>query len=587
MAGSSQADATTSRILCRSCGGHNLQPILSLGTMPAANRLLRADQLDAHEPRHPLDLVFCAACSLVQITESLPPEELFRDYVYFSSYSETMLASCEALANRLTRERALDGQSLVVEVASNDGYLLQFYQRLGVPVLGVEPARNVARVARERGIRTIEEFFGADLAASLLAQGRRADVIHANNVLAHVPDVNGVVGAMATLLRDDGIAVIEVPYVRDLVDRAEFDTIYHEHLSYYSLTALHELFGRHGLVIQDVEHLAIHGGSLRLFAGRAGQPSAVVATLLDDEHRLGLNTLEYYEDLASRAATIKQRLRRLLMDLSGRGHRIAAYGAAAKGATLLNYCELGPAFIDYVVDRSSHKQGLYMPGVKLRIEPPALLAERPPHYLLILAWNLADEIMRQQAGWHAARWPLHRPNPGRPDHRGAIVIVEPTALPGVFVITPELLTDQRGAFARTYSAEEFRANGLDPQVAQCNVSFNPTRGTLRGMHYQVEPYGEVKLIRCTRGSIYDVVVDLRPESPTYCRWVGAELTADNRRSLYIPQGRRPRLSHPGRAERGLLPDLGAVPAGRQRRGALGRPGVPDHVAVRPPARGRA
>ena len=387
---------------CRSCGGHDLQPILSLGSMPAANHLLRPDQLDAAEPRYPLDLVFCPACSLVQITESIPPEALFREYVYFSSYSETMLASCEALAGRLTRERRLAGRHLVVEIASNDGYLLQFYQQLGVPVLGIEPARNVARVAAERGIPTIAEFFGVDLAATLLADGRRADVIHANNVLAHVPDLNGVVRAMADLLRDDGVAVIETPYVRDLVERAEFDTIYHEHLCYYSLTALDTLFRRHGLVIHDVEHLPIHGGSLRVCAGRTSQPSPAVTALLGEERSRGLDRLEFYQGLAEKAATIRRCLRDLLGHLAGRGHRIAAYGAAAKGATLLNYCRLGPDVIEYVVDRNKHKHGLYMPGARLPIGPPTLLTERPPDYVVILAWNLADEIVRQQAAYRAA-----------------------------------------------------------------------------------------------------------------------------------------------------------------------------------------
>jgi SAM-dependent methyltransferase len=402
MAPARSPGAQTAEIRCRSCDRSGVQPILSLGQMPPANRLLRADQLDAPEPRYPLDLVFCPACSLVQITASIPPEELFREYVYFSSYSETMLASCEALAGRLTRERRLGDRHLVVEIASNDGYLLQFYQRLGVPVLGIEPARNIARVARERGIPMIEEFFGDDLAAHLLAQGRRADVIHANNVLAHVPDLNGMARGMAALLHDDGVVVIETPYVRDLVERAEFDTIYHEHLCYYSLTALDALFRRHGLVIQHVEHLAIHGGSLRLFAGRASHVSEAVSTLLDEERALGLDRLEYYQDLAARAATVKQRLCGLLTELTGRGQRVAAYGAAAKGATLLNYCGLGPGVIEYVVDRSIHKQGLYMPGVRLPIGPPTLLMERLPDYLLILAWNLADEIMRQQAAYRAA-----------------------------------------------------------------------------------------------------------------------------------------------------------------------------------------
>jgi hypothetical protein len=273
-----------------------------------------------------------------------------------------------------------------------------------VPVLGIEPARNIARVARERGVPTIEEFFGDDLAADLLAQGRRADVIHVNNVLAHVPDLNGVVRGLATLLRDDGVIVIETPYVRELVERAEFDTIYHEHLCYYSLTALDALFHRNDLVIQDVEHLAIHGGSLRLFVGkdvRGARVSEAMTALLAEERTRGLDRLAYYQDLAARAVTVKQHLRDLLLDLTGRGQRVAAYGAAAKGATLLNYCDLGPDVIEYVVDRSSHKQGLYLPGVRVPIGPPTLLAERRPDYLLILAWNLADEIMRQQAAYRA------------------------------------------------------------------------------------------------------------------------------------------------------------------------------------------
>jgi SAM-dependent methyltransferase len=313
-----------------------------------------------------------------------------------------MLASCEALATRLARDRGLDSRHLVVDIASNDGYLLQFYQRRGVPVLGIEPARNVAQVASARGIPTVDEFFGPDLAAELLARGCRADVIHMNNVLGHVPDLNGVIRAVATLLRDDGTVVIEVPYVRDLVERAEFDTIYHEHLSYYSLTSLDALLRRHDLGIRNVEHLTIHGGSLRLFAGRGGEPSPAVAAWIDEERRLGLHELDYYRGLADRATGLRERLRALVGDLTGRGFRIAAYGAAAKGTTLLNYCGLGAGVIDYVVDRNSHKQGLYMPGIRLPIGPPSLLAERPPDYLLILAWNLADEVMRQQASYRAA-----------------------------------------------------------------------------------------------------------------------------------------------------------------------------------------
>jgi hypothetical protein len=369
--------------------------------MPLANRLLRHNQLLDPEPLFPLDLGFCAACSLVQIKETIPPETLFRDYVYFSSYSETMLHSSEALARRLAHERSLDAHKLVVEVASNDGYLLQYYQRLGVQVLGIEPAVNVARVAEARGIPTVVEFFDDKLAETLISAGRRADVLHANNVLAHVADLNGFVRGIALLLQDVGVAVIEVPYVRDLVDHAEFDTIYHEHLCYFSLTALTGLFRRHGLTIQNVERLPIHGGSLRLFVGQADHQSETVHDVLDQERGLGIERLDFYRNLSARAERVKANLVRLLDDLKQRGLRVAAYGAAAKGATLLNYCAIGADTIEFVVDRSRHKQGLYMPGAHLPIVASDRLLQSQPEYLLILAWNLADEIIAQQATYRA------------------------------------------------------------------------------------------------------------------------------------------------------------------------------------------
>lgn len=389
-------------ILCRSCGQAGVQPILSLGQTPLANQLLRADQLDLPEPRYPLDLAFCPACALVQITETIPPEVLFRDYVYFSSFSDTMLKSAEAISQRLTHERGLGADALVVEIASNDGYLLKFYRQAGVPVLGIEPARNIAKVAREQhGIPTIDEFFDKTLAASLVAEGRRADVFHANNVLAHVADLNGVIEGIGLVLKDDGVAVIEVPYVRDLVEHAEFDTIYHEHLCYFSLTALDALVRRHGLMLQDVERLPIHGGSLRLFIGKGTQQSEAVLTLLAEERALGMHEQPYYDRLAAKVEAIKAQLTSLLGELRSRGQRVAAYGAAAKGATLLNYCELGTESLEYVVDRSTYKQGQYMPGVRLPIYAPEKLLETQPDYLLLLAWNFADEIMAQQSEYRA------------------------------------------------------------------------------------------------------------------------------------------------------------------------------------------
>jgi SAM-dependent methyltransferase len=388
-------------VACRATGATDLVPVLSLGDTPLANALLREEALAHPEPRFPLELVFSPAAALLQLTTSVPPEQLFRDYVYFSSFSDGMVRSVAALAEQLTAERRLGASSLVMEVASNDGYLLQHYKRAGVPVLGIEPAENIASVAeRERGIPTRCEFFGRELAQQLVAEGLRADVVHANNVLAHVPDLSGFADGLRMVLRDDGIAVIEVPYVKDMIDHCEFDTIYHEHLFYFSLTALDRLFSRHGLLLVDVERIPIHGGSLRVFlapdaAGRS--PSPAVTALLEEEQGWGVSEPAFYLGFAANVERLRDGLRSLLADLRAAGKRIAAYGAAAKGSTLLNYCGVGRETLAYVADRSTVKQGYYMPGVHLRIEPPAKLLEDSPDYLLLLAWNFADEIMAQQA----------------------------------------------------------------------------------------------------------------------------------------------------------------------------------------------
>jgi SAM-dependent methyltransferase len=386
--------------VCRSCGEAGLELVLSLGRTPLANALLTIEQLDQPEPTYPLDLAFCPHCALVQITETVPPEKLFREYLYFSSFSDTILRHAEELVGRLIASRRLDGNSLVVEIASNDGYLLQYYQQQGIPVLGIEPAVNVARVAREeRGIPTLCEFFGQELARQLRERGQQADVIHAHNVLAHVADLNGFVRGIQLLLRDGGLAVIEVSYVKDLIDHCEFDTIYHEHLCYFSLMALDHLFQRHALVIQDVERIPIHGGSLRLFIAKAdsAQRGPTVRALLDKETMWGVDRLEFYRGFARQVENLKVSLRNLLLGLRQEGKRLAAYGAAAKGSTLLNYFDIGREILDFVVDRSTYKQGRYMPGVRLPIYPPTKLLEAMPDYALLLAWNFADEIMEQQA----------------------------------------------------------------------------------------------------------------------------------------------------------------------------------------------
>ena len=386
-------------VACRSCGHDTLTIVLSLGRTPLANSLLTAEQLDSAEPTFPLDLAFCSACTMVQITETVPPEVLFRDYLYFSSNSDTMLQHVRGLATSVVASRSLGPDSLVVEVASNDGYLLQYYKQAGVPVLGIEPARNIAEVAESRGIPTVSEFFGRELAEQLRAGGKRADVIHGHNVMAHVADLNGFVGGIQRLLKDDGVAVIEAPYVKDMIDHREFDTIYHEHLCYFSLTAVERLVRRHGLMVADVAHVDIHGGTLRYYlaqASSATQPSESVRALLAEEAG-SVTELAYYQDFAARVDGFKTALRKLLAEITSDGERVAAYGAAAKGSTLLNYAQIGSDTLEYVVDRSPHKQGRWMPGVRLPIYAPERLLETMPDYVLLLTWNFADEIMEQQA----------------------------------------------------------------------------------------------------------------------------------------------------------------------------------------------
>ena len=374
--------------------------VLSLGSTPLANSLLRKEDLEKPELRFPLELVYCPTCHLVQITETVPPEQLFREYLYFSSFSETMLSHARDLVGRLVSELRLGPRSLAVEVASNDGYLLQYYKAADVPVLGIEPAQNIARVAvEERGIPTVSEFFGLTLARRLVSEGHRADVLHANNVLAHVADLGGFVDGVREILADQGVAVFEFPYLGDMIEHGEFDTIYHEHLCYFSLTALVHLFGRHGLKALDVERLPLHGGSLLLTVARAEAtraPTLAVAALLEEERTRGMDGLNFYRGFAQSVLELKARLRELLARLKREGHRIAGYGAAAKGSTLLNTFEIGAETLDFVVDRNTHKQGLYMPGVHLPIAPPERLCEAMPAYTLLLTWNFADEILRQQ-----------------------------------------------------------------------------------------------------------------------------------------------------------------------------------------------
>ena len=390
---------------CRSCQNAQLEPVLSLGPTPLANALLTAAQLESSEARYPLDVVFCPRCALVQITETVPPTVLFSEYLYLSSFSDTVVQNAEELTRRLLTSEQLGPGSLVVEIASNDGYLLQHYHHKGIRVLGIEPAANIARIAREeRGIPTLCDFFGERLADELRAQGHSVDVIHGNNVLAHVADLNGFVRGVATLLKPTGVAVFEVPYVKDLIDHCEFDTIYHEHLCYFSLSALSHLFRRHGLALWHVERIPIHGGSLRVFATRTDAspderriPTRAVSDLLQEEAAWGAERVDFYQGFAAGVGRLRAELLGLLRGLKAQQKRIAAYGASAKGGTLLNYFGIGSETLDFIVDRSTVKQGRYTPGTRLAIHAPEKLLEDMPDYVLLLSWNFVDEILGQQA----------------------------------------------------------------------------------------------------------------------------------------------------------------------------------------------
>jgi SAM-dependent methyltransferase len=386
-------------LACRSCGATDLRPVIDLGTQPLANALRTPGDSSA-EPRYRLATVFCPACALVQLDVTVPPETMFDQYNYFSSYSTTMVDEMGRLAKRMCAERELGPDQLVIEVASNDGYLLRQYLDLGVAVQGVDPARNVAEVAIETGVPTMVDYFGTETAERLRSQGMRADVLHANNVMAHVPDINDFVAGIGIVLADQGLAVVETPYVVDLIASAEFDTIYHEHVFYYSLSAVDALVRRHGLVVDDVERLPIHGGSLRLFivAGSAA-PTGRVADMLEEERRLGVAQDHYYSDFADRVDAVRRSTTALVSRLHDDGHRLAAYGAAAKGTVLLNHFGIDHRLIEFVVDRNEHKHGLLMPGVGIPIEATGRLLSDQPDDVLLLAWNFAEEIIGQQQAY--------------------------------------------------------------------------------------------------------------------------------------------------------------------------------------------
>ena len=386
---------------CLFCESQRQELVLSLGNQPLANSYLSAEQLAAPEPTYPLDLYVCADCMLAHINVAASGEDIFSDYAYFSSFSTTWLEHARRYTGMIAERLELGPSSFVVEIASNDGYLLQYFKERGIPCLGVEPAANVAEAAREKGIETFTGFFGAETSETLARAHAPADLVIGNNVLAHTPDPNDLIEGIRRMLGPGGAATLEFPHLYRLIEENQFDTIYHEHFSYFSFSVVQRMFAAHGLTLFDVEELPTHGGSLRIYARHeddVSQPiTPAVGALLEREGAAGMADMNYYRDFARKVEGVRTGLLAFLEEARAAGKRVAGYGAPAKGNTLLNYCKAGPDLIAYTLDRSPHKQGLYLPGSHIPIRAPEFAREDKPGYLLILPWNLKDEIMEQMA----------------------------------------------------------------------------------------------------------------------------------------------------------------------------------------------
>lgn len=391
---------------CRFCRERLTHTFVDLGMSPFCESILRADQLNQMEAFYPLHVYVCAGCFLVQLEEYVAPEGIFTEYAYFSSFSDTWLRHAKAYTDAIAARLRLGASSRVMELASNDGYLLQYFREKGIPVLGVEPAANVAAVAMQKGIPTRVAFFGTKVAREIAAEWGKADLMVGNNVLAQVPDVNDFVAGIKIGLESEGVATLEFPHLMKLVDDNQFDTIYHEHFSYFSFTAAEKIFAAHGLRLFDVEELPTHGGSLRIYACHAEQRgraiSAQALELRAREDEAGLGRLEYYDSFADNVKRTKRRLLDFLIGAKSEGKSVVGYGAPGKGNTLLNYCGIRTDFLDYTVDRNPYKHGKFTPGTHIPILPPETINATQPDYILILPWNIKDEIIEQLA--HVRDW---------------------------------------------------------------------------------------------------------------------------------------------------------------------------------------
>ncbi|MFC1844699.1 methyltransferase domain-containing protein [Thermodesulfobacteriota bacterium] len=391
---------------CRFCGTELHQSFCDLGMSPLSNSYLSADSLQQMEPFYPLHAYVCGKCFLVQLPEFESPQNIFSNYAYFSSYSDSWLSHARKYTNEMIERFKFDSSSQVIEIASNDGYLLQYFKEKNIPVLGIEPAVNVAEAACRKGIPTRIQFFGTETAHKLLGEGLEADLLLGNNVIAHVPDLNDFVAGLKIILKPNGIITMEFPHVLRLMEGNQFDTIYHEHFSYFSFITIESVFKKHGLFLFDVEELPTHGGSLRIFGCHSENKGRTVSDnvlkLKSHETEAGLTTLAKYDSFAENVRETKRELLDFLISVKHEGKKVAGYGAPAKGNTLLNYCGIRQDFLDYTVDRSPHKQGQYLPGTHIPVLAPEMLGETKPDYVLILPWNLKEEIMGQVG--HIRTW---------------------------------------------------------------------------------------------------------------------------------------------------------------------------------------
>lgn len=391
-------------VQCRFCKNDLKYTFVDLGMSPLSNSYLKADQLNRSESFYPLHTYVCEKCLLVQLEEFESPDHIFSDYAYFSSYSDTWLNHAEKYTNLMLERFKLNSSSQVIEIASNDGYLLQFFHAQNIPVLGVEPAVNVANVAESKGIPTLVKFFGVATAKELVEQNKKADLLLGNNVLAHVPDINDFVSGMKILLKQHGVITMEFPHLLQLITQNQFDTIYHEHFSYLSLTTVEQIFAHHGLTLFDVEELLTHGGSLRIYAKHEDNQDVKVSdrlsVLKEKERQAGLDRVETYLQFNSHVMETKRKLLSFLIQVKNSGKTIVGYGAPAKGNTLLNYCGIRKDFLEYTCDRSPHKQGLFLPGTHIPIYAPDKIKQTRPDYVLILPWNLKEEVREQLSFIH-------------------------------------------------------------------------------------------------------------------------------------------------------------------------------------------